>query len=105
MVRRQERGKCRGISYSLSNSLLRIPVRVRRPLAARKALRFSPLVQACWAHSSSVERIPLITALAESFVFVAGRPAAQRAADAGARRIVAPVDGEFAVNYGNGGAH
>jgi len=34
------------------------------------------------AHASSVESIPLIAAVAEPFVFLAGRPAAERAADA-----------------------
>jgi hypothetical protein len=45
-------------------------------------LRFRPLVETRWADSSSVERIPLITALAEPLVLFSGRPAAEGAADA-----------------------
>ena len=55
---------------------------MRRPSAAREALGFSPLAQASWADSTRVERVPLIPACAEPFVFLAGRPAAERAADA-----------------------
>lgn len=55
---------------------------MRRPPGAREALRLGPLVQACRADSSGVERVPLITALAEPLVSLAGRPAAERAADA-----------------------
>jgi hypothetical protein len=55
---------------------------VRRPLAASKALGLSPLVEARRANSSRIEGIPLIAAGAEPFVFLAGRPAAERAADA-----------------------
>ena len=55
---------------------------MRRPTAARETLRLSPLVQAGWADTASVESIPFITAGAEPFVLFAGRPAARRAADA-----------------------
>jgi len=54
---------------------------MRRPSAAREALRFSPLVEAGWANTSRVERVPSATAGAEPLVFFAGRPPAQRAAD------------------------
>jgi hypothetical protein len=54
---------------------------MRRPSAAREALRFSPLVKASWADASSVERVPRMTALAEPLVVLAGRPPAERAAD------------------------
>jgi hypothetical protein len=64
-------------------SLLRIPERMRRPSAACEALRFSPLMEARRTHSPSVECVPRMTALAEPLVFFPGRPAAQRAADAG----------------------
>jgi hypothetical protein len=46
-------------------------------------------MEANWANSTSIEGVPLIAALAEPFVFLAGRPAAERASDARARRIVA----------------
>lgn len=82
MARMQERGKCRGISYSLPNSLLRIPIRMRRPSTTGKALGLIPLVKAGWANASSVEGVPLVVALAKPFVFLARRPAAQRTADA-----------------------
>ena len=52
---------------------------MRRPSAAREALRFSPLVQAGWADASRIESVPLVTAGAEPLVFFAGRPAAERA--------------------------
>ena|SRR5579864_3875205 len=55
---------------------------MQRPSAARETLGFSPLVQACGAHASGVERVPLVAAGAEPLVFFAGRPAAERAADA-----------------------
>ena len=56
---------------------------MRRPLAAREALGFSPLVQASWAHASCIERVPFTAAGARPFIFLAGRPTAKRAADAG----------------------
>lgn len=43
---------------------------------------FTPLVQAGWADSRSVECIPLLPAGAEPLVIFARRPAAERAADA-----------------------
>jgi hypothetical protein len=55
---------------------LRMPERVWRPSAARKALGFTPLVKAGRAHASRVEGIPLIAASAKPFVLFAGRPAA-----------------------------
>lgn len=53
-----------------------IPIRMRRPTAAREVLRFSPLVQAGWAYASGIERVPFVSAGAKPFVFFAGRPAA-----------------------------
>jgi hypothetical protein len=73
----------------LTISPLRVPERVQRPTAAREALRLSPLVQAGWADASRIEGIPLIAAGAEPFVFFAGRPTAERAADARAGWIEA----------------
>jgi hypothetical protein len=62
---------------------------MRRPAAAREALRLSPLVKASWAHSSRIERVPFVPAIAKPFVLFAGRPAAERAADAGTGRVEA----------------
>jgi len=39
-------------------------------------------MQAGWAHTSSIEGVPLVAAGAEPLIFLAGRPAAERAADA-----------------------
>jgi hypothetical protein len=55
---------------------------MRRPSATRKALGFSPLVEAGWTDASRVKGVPLVAAGAEPLVFLAGRPAAERAADA-----------------------
>jgi len=55
---------------------------MKRPSAARKALRFSLLMEAGGAYASGVEGIPFKAALAEPHVFFAGRPAAERASDA-----------------------
>jgi hypothetical protein len=55
---------------------------MRRPSTARKALGLSPLVKARRADASRIERIPLVAAGAEPFVFLSGRPAAERAPDA-----------------------
>ena len=71
--------------------LLRVPERVRRPSTAREALGFSPLVQAGWADSSCVEGVPLIAAGTEPFVFFAGRPATERAADAWGSGVLPPL--------------
>jgi hypothetical protein len=60
-----------------------------RPPCAREALRRSPSVQAGWAHSPCIEGVPRMTAVAEPFVFFAGRPAAERAADARTRWLPA----------------
>jgi hypothetical protein len=53
-----------------------------RPPLAREALRWSPLLEAGGADPARIERVPLIAAPAEPFVVFAGRPAAERAADA-----------------------
>jgi hypothetical protein len=55
---------------------------MRRPAGTRETLGRSPVVEARRAHSSGVEGVPLISACAEPFVFLAWRPAAKRAADA-----------------------
>jgi len=64
-----------------------VPVRMRRPSAAREALSRSPLVEAGWADATSVERVPFVTAGAGPVVLLAGRPSAERAADAWAGGI------------------
>jgi hypothetical protein len=71
---------------------------MRRPSAASEALGLSPLVKARWADASGVERVPLIAALAEPFVFLAGRPAAERAADARTRWFVALLPFNLAIH-------
>src|ERR1700758_3987823 len=65
--------------------------------AAREALRFSTVEQAYWAHAPRIKGIPRMSALAEPFVFLAGRPTAERAADARAGGIVALVLLKLAV--------
>src|SRR5438270_6012599 len=59
-----------------------VPIGMRRPSAAREALRFSPLVKARWADGSGIECVPLIPALAKPLVLFPGRPTAERTADA-----------------------
>ena len=61
---------------------MRIPERVRRPSTTQEALSFTPLVLAGWADTSRIERVPSATAGAKPLVFLAGRPTAERAADA-----------------------
>ena len=46
-------------------------------------------MEAGGAHSSRVECVPFMPAGAEPFVFLSGRPAAERAADAGAGGVEA----------------
>ena len=75
-----------------------IPERVRNPSAAREALGLSPLVKARWADASRVESVPLVSAGAEPFIFLAGRPTAKRAADARTRWL--PVAFESAIQHG-----
>jgi hypothetical protein len=82
---------------SAERSCLRIPVRVVRPAATEEALRLSSLVDTRRAHSSGIERIPLIAAGASPDVFLAGRPAAARASDARRGWIVALLFFEFAI--------
>src|SRR5579872_151162 len=67
--------------------LLRVPKRMRRPSAAREALGFAPLVEARRTHAACLKGIPRMTALTEPVIFLAGRPAAERASDAWRLRI------------------
>jgi hypothetical protein len=55
---------------------------MRRPSATREALRLTPLVETGWADTSRVKAVPLMATGAKPFIFLAGRPAAERAADA-----------------------
>src|SRR3974390_274788 len=55
---------------------------MRRPSAARAALRLSPLMKAGGADASRIECVPFIAARARPLVFFAWRPTAQWAADA-----------------------
>jgi hypothetical protein len=70
---------------------------MRRPSGAREALGLSPLVQACGADATGIERVPLVAAGAEPLVVFAGRPAAERAADARVGRILALLCVDFAI--------
>lgn len=59
-----------------------------RPPGARKALGRFPLVEARRAHFSGIERVPFESASAEPLDFVAGRPAAEKTADARGSEVV-----------------
>jgi hypothetical protein len=59
-----------------------VPIRMWRPLLTGEALRRSPLVKACRAHSPGIERVPHVVAVAKPKIVFAGRPAAQWASDA-----------------------
>jgi hypothetical protein len=59
-----------------------IPVGVRRPPSAGKALRLRPLVQARRADASGVKGVPFMTTSTRPEVFLARQPPAERAADA-----------------------
>jgi len=59
-----------------------VPIRMLRSSTAREALGFTPLVQARGTHAASLRDIPRMTALTEPVIFLAGRPAAERAVDA-----------------------
>ena len=70
---------------------------MRRPSAAREALRLGPLVQAGWAYPSGVERVPCMTTLAGPLVLFTRSPAAERAPDAPTGWIAALVFLKLAV--------
>ena len=55
----------------------------------RETLCRGPLVQACRAHTASVERIPCVLAGTHPAILFARLPSAQRATDMRARRLVA----------------
>src|SRR5215469_15075732 len=69
--------KSRNLKLSSPRSTSTIPEGVRRPVAARQALRFRPLMKASWAHPARVERVPFVSARAEPSFFVAGPPTTQ----------------------------
>src|ERR1700745_3124096 len=64
-----------------------IPIRMRRPPSTRETLGFAPLVETGWADASGVKGVPLVPTSTEPFVFLAGRPAAERATDARRLRL------------------
>jgi hypothetical protein len=65
-------------AFVLTSGLLRIPVRICRPPAAREALGLSPPLQTSRADPSRIEGVPLMTAGAKPGVFLPRRPAAER---------------------------
>jgi hypothetical protein len=62
---------------------------MRRPSATLETLSRSPLVEAGGADTPGIERVPMVPADAKPMVFLAGRPAAQRASDARAGGVEA----------------
>jgi len=79
-------------------ALFRIPVRMRRPSAAREALGLRPLMKAGRAYAARIKGVPLMAAGAEPFVFFSRRPATQRAPDAWVRGIVTLVFLKLAIH-------
>ncbi len=59
-------------------------------------------MKAGWADSSRIERIPLLAAGARPAILFARRPAAERAADAWAARLMDRLFIQFVINN-NGG--
>jgi len=86
------------LSSASTSTSFRIPV--LRPLLKREALGFSPLMQAGWAHSPGVERVPCVATGARPQVILPGRPAAERASDARAGGVEAFVLVRLAVQNG-----
>src|SRR5438132_925173 len=72
-------------------------IRMRRPPGTREALGRSPLMKTNGAHSSRIERVPLMSAATRPAVVLAGRPAAERAPDARAGRTLTLLCVEFAI--------
>ena len=93
----------RGVESNPVNwsSLLSVPIGVQRPATTREALCFGPVVKARWADASRIKGIPRMSALAEPFVFITGRPAAAWATDARRVRVAGfPLFIKFAIwNY------
>ena len=77
---------------------LRVPVRVRGPVATLETLRRSPLVKACRAHRTRVERVPHVATGTKPAVVLARRPTAEWAPDAWAGRIDALSLIRLAIN-------
>jgi hypothetical protein len=69
-------------------------------MAAREALRLTPLMETGWADTSRVKAVPLVAAGAKPLVLIAGRPAAERAPDARAGGVAAFVESGVAVDDG-----
>jgi hypothetical protein len=65
-------GFVRGQTEQVEIWSLLVPIRMRRPPAAPEALGRSPTMEARWAHSSGVERIPQVATGARPQVILPG---------------------------------
>ena len=90
------------LSSAYIRKSFRIPIRMRRPPATREALRRSPVMKTGRAHSSCIEGVPFVSAIAEPFVFFARRPVAKGAADARAGCVEALLFIQFVINNHGG---
>jgi len=70
-------------------------------VAALEALRFSPLVNAGGANSSRIECVPLVSTVTRPSVFLAGRPATERAADLRAGSVSVSLNVAVGNNRGS----
>jgi hypothetical protein len=70
---------------------------MRRPAAAAEALSVSPTLETCGAHPSGVKGVPRMTARARPEIALAGRPAAERASNAGTGWAEGGVLPRFAI--------
>jgi hypothetical protein len=70
------------VGKAIQQSVLRVPIRMRRPFMALKAARLDPLVKARLADTARVERVPYVAACADPPVASRGSPTAERATDA-----------------------
>jgi hypothetical protein len=77
---------------------------MRRPSAAREALRVSPPMKTGGADASRIKGIPRMTALTEPVIFLAGRPAAQGTADAWIGGTLAFLRVEFVIQNSRPGS-
>jgi hypothetical protein len=75
---------------------------MRRPAATLEALRRNPLVEAGGADTPGIERVPMVPADTKPMVFLAGRPAAQRASDAWAGGVETLLLIGFTINNNSG---
>ena len=70
------------VGKAIQQSVLRVPIRMRRPFMALEAARLGPLVKARRADTARVERVPYVAACADPPVASRGSPTAERATDA-----------------------